>query len=344
MTFTLDQLLPKNSTILERNLLKIYPYEELYAFATKLKTARLIEADIPDNAVPWLFLEYGLGELSEFLDITSQQALSEALEWQTVRGTIGSVKQALGWVGITDPVIERDLNNPWYFNVTTEQLLTNLSDVTKLVNAVVVSKSPYTRLGGISNVTDNQMFILDKSPMDNAYFHNPRGIIVAVDNADNPDVNVFFREYLEENASVTSVSLGGDDAEDVYGSRVLLKIIRSGNPTVYRRTRYKKYLTPNVSGDIEVDGVAYDESLTPTAYVYFEFLIRETDVTDDDITNLIVVYDTTIDSGVLASSPGKEYWAAADVTAETTLKDLTTNTIPRAEYIENIIRVVIHVT
>lgn len=331
---SVQELLPLNATQLEKDILSIFPFEELYDAATQIKTAKTVEADIPDSAVPWLFLEFGLGDLSDFLDVTEQEALSTGKAFNLIRGTLSSIKTALGWVGITDPVIEDDPIRPWNFIVTTEQLLTDLTGIQKLVQAILISKAIYTRLGGVSNVTGNvALNVNGPGDINNNYIHGQKGVTVANTNPAEDDINVYFKKVETEFNTATGT------IATVLASRILLKLIKTGG-NVYRRTRYKFYVTEDVGGDLEVDGTNYSESGSPTDLLYMEFLINEGDITTDDITNMQVVYSASIDSGVLAATPGKEYWSASDVTASTLLKDLTLNTVPRAEYIENIIRLV----
>ena len=72
--------------------------------------------DIPEDYLPWLVYEYGVGELLPYLP-DPRQAISEGVKWQRKRGTPGALLTALGWVNITanieqEPITDAHWN--WY--------------------------------------------------------------------------------------------------------------------------------------------------------------------------------------------------------------------------------------
>lgn len=68
--------------------------------------------------VPYLIVEYGLGEIEEFI-VDPSRVLREGIGWQRLRGTPAALHMALGWVG-SDGLLEE--NPPtrfkwWWFQI-----------------------------------------------------------------------------------------------------------------------------------------------------------------------------------------------------------------------------------
>lgn len=92
---TLD-LLPPNATQFERDLATGSDFlNETETRVPRIRTAKRI--DIPDDVVPWLIYEYGLGELLPYLP-DPRVAIAEGVLWQRYRGTPAAIKTALGWI------------------------------------------------------------------------------------------------------------------------------------------------------------------------------------------------------------------------------------------------------
>jgi len=98
-----SDLLPSSSTQLERDLsLSADLLRRLEGGPPKIRTGKRL--DIQDDVIPWLILEYGLGELLPYIP-DQRQAVREGVKWQRVRGTPAAVRTALGWIGF-DALIE----------------------------------------------------------------------------------------------------------------------------------------------------------------------------------------------------------------------------------------------
>lgn len=96
-------LLPSSSSQLERDLsLSSDLLSRLEGGPPKIRTGKRV--DIQDDVIPWLILEYGLGELLPYIP-DQRQAVREGVKWQRVRGTPAAVRTALGWIGF-DALIE----------------------------------------------------------------------------------------------------------------------------------------------------------------------------------------------------------------------------------------------
>ena len=96
-------LLPSSSSQLERDLsLSSDLLSRLEGGPPKIRTGKRL--DIQDDVIPWLILEYGLGELLPYIP-DQREAVREGVKWQRVRGTPAAVRTALGWIGF-DALIE----------------------------------------------------------------------------------------------------------------------------------------------------------------------------------------------------------------------------------------------
>lgn len=91
-------LLPINSDIYERAQERaLMPrWTGLEAAVDALPRAKLIAP--PPSFLPWLVLEYGLGELTPYVP-NLYNLLSEGIAWQRIRGTPAAVAKGLGWIG-----------------------------------------------------------------------------------------------------------------------------------------------------------------------------------------------------------------------------------------------------
>ncbi|WP_189353819.1 phage tail protein [Mesorhizobium sp. M2A.F.Ca.ET.039.01.1.1] len=90
-------LLPPNATAFERALsATLDRLPELAPGATELHSFKL---DTPQPSIlPWLVVEYGLGEISQYLpDLPT--VIEYGLRWQRVKGTPQGVAESLTWVG-----------------------------------------------------------------------------------------------------------------------------------------------------------------------------------------------------------------------------------------------------
>lgn len=102
---TLD-LLPPNATQFERDLAASSDFlETVEPRVPRIRTAKRI--DIPDDVVPWLIYEYGLGELLPYLP-DPRVAIAEGVLWQRYRGTPAAIKTALGWINFNATLEESE--------------------------------------------------------------------------------------------------------------------------------------------------------------------------------------------------------------------------------------------
>jgi P2-related tail formation protein len=93
----MTDLLPSNATAFERAAsLTMDASARVGAGIAAMRTAKLVST--PDEWLPWLIAEYGLGPVSVY--VPSARALIETgIDWQRVRGTPGAVQRGLAWIG-----------------------------------------------------------------------------------------------------------------------------------------------------------------------------------------------------------------------------------------------------
>ena len=106
---SLYDLLPPNSTQLERDLSRAVSFiPKLERGARRIRTAKRV--DIPDDVLPWLIYEYGLGDISGYHpDLLT--AIIEGIAWQRIRGTPASILTAIGWLGYVPEIDEEEERN-----------------------------------------------------------------------------------------------------------------------------------------------------------------------------------------------------------------------------------------
>jgi hypothetical protein len=324
----LSEILPSNKTELEKDLVDIFRLDDYKEALDIIKNYRDDFAKMPDSAVPWLFLEYGLGGLSEFLDSGAKEALVEGQLFNSQFGTDAAIKQALGWLGVTGVQINNVPQKPFWFTVSVDSPSGDLDLVRKIVRGVLVSKAIWTRLFGVTNVPQEGYLLGDgDNKMDNVYFHDYRG-------ANIEDINVFFVTLHEEvKAAVGTIGT-------ILAARNMLKLEFAAGGDLYRRARYIKRVSENIAGDIEVDGIKYIEDVAGTK-IYFEFLINETDLPSAQITDFTIETNVVINATVLANTPGKEYFLASEIDSATELVNFDLSVIPTGSYIENHFKLVV---
>ena len=332
--FGLDLLLNPASSQLEKDILKVFDWETI---DNALETFRRIRYDSANSKIlPYLFIEKGLGALSKVIDL-DYSALEEAELFQQRRGTVWAIRKALEWTGVNLGSITD--NDPGFFTINLADTFTDANKMQDVVTAIDIAKAFYTKVLAITNndlgsgilVYDETR--LDESFLDDIYGQNFPGL--------TEDIRVFLLIKLEETHIVALV----DTIATVLASRILLKVGYSDAPTLYRRTRNQFYVVDDVSGDLEVDGFTYSQSLTPTNKLYIDFVIDERGLVDSqgvalgNMNSLNLVYNTTLNTPY----EGKEFFEVTDIASETQLVNLNTSSVPRAGYIENEIKLVIEI-
>jgi len=103
---TTSQLLPSNATQLEIDISAAADFLSVTEGALpSVRDAKY--QNIPNDVVPWLVYEYGLGELLPYLP-DPRTALAEGVVWQRIRGTPQAIKTALTWINFTATLEESE--------------------------------------------------------------------------------------------------------------------------------------------------------------------------------------------------------------------------------------------
>lgn len=97
-------LLPSNASAFERAAAEaINPSARLAPALDLMRRAKLV--NIPQEWLPFLVYEYGLGPVSPYFD-PEDDILGEGVAWQRVRGTKDAIDRALAWVGFAAEIEE----------------------------------------------------------------------------------------------------------------------------------------------------------------------------------------------------------------------------------------------
>ncbi len=97
--------LPPNATEVELALNDaIQPRVDLKPGINEIRGLKL---EAPDNFLPFLIWEYGLGEILYFLE-DPRQAIKEGIKWQRLRGTEAGLRLALSWIGMEGSYTEEE--------------------------------------------------------------------------------------------------------------------------------------------------------------------------------------------------------------------------------------------
>lgn len=158
------KLLPSNSTPLERDVLKIVPFQHtLMPTIPLLNTFKRI--DIPDQFLPWLDIEYGLARLSEFLP-DARERLEEGLLFNREIGTAAAILRAAGWLDL-DVELWEEPEPTVHFAEFQLKLISEIPSVDLfcvLARAMKIAKPARSRFRRIYNPTwDVRHFVLDSS-------------------------------------------------------------------------------------------------------------------------------------------------------------------------------------
>lgn len=158
---TAADLLPSNASQLERDLSRtgdVLP--KLGPGTERVRTAK--RADIPDDVVPWLIYEYGLGEITPYVP-DLRQALAEGIQWQRVRGTRRAVDIGLGWIGFDATVEESEAGTlRWAdFQLGLDQAPNGLEFTNNVIQISRLSAPIRSRLFRIHGGYDYRRFRLD---------------------------------------------------------------------------------------------------------------------------------------------------------------------------------------
>lgn len=156
----MPSLLPLNRTPLETALsLAIGP--------------RLFDATLPlagfkteptDGLVPWLVWEYGLDELLPYLT-DPRRALREGIQFQRLRGTVASLRMALGWIGYDAAILEEAGPGPWWAELQIDPgAVPSDEDVRRIVGVAGLALPTRARLVRLYHGYDFRPIILDQGP------------------------------------------------------------------------------------------------------------------------------------------------------------------------------------
>lgn len=164
-TDELWKVLPRNATTLERDLLRITPFDGILqpAIPSIILSKHTV---IPDNWLPWLILEYGLGRLQEFIP-DARQLVQEGLLFNRRIGTASAITQAAGWLDMEVELWEEP-EHGLHFAEFQLKLISSVPSWTELIcklgRAIDIAKPARGRFRRLYNDRWNiDSFVLDNS-------------------------------------------------------------------------------------------------------------------------------------------------------------------------------------
>lgn len=158
---TAIDLLPSNATRLERDLSRtVDVLPRLGPGAELVRTGK--RTNIPDDVVPWLIYEYGLGEITPYVP-DLRQALVEGVQWQRVRGTRQAVTIGLGWIGFAADIEESEAGTlRWaQYQLGLDKAPNGLDAIDNVVGITRLSSPVRSKLFRIYGGYDYRRFRLD---------------------------------------------------------------------------------------------------------------------------------------------------------------------------------------
>ncbi len=154
--------LPPNATVEELGLIEaIRPGDDLDPGILDIRGLKL---DSPDNFLPFLIWEYGLGEILDFLE-NPREAIKEGIQWQRLRGTEAGLRLALSWIGMEDAYTEEEGPGAHFaeFQLGSGIVPKNETNLTGLLTLAKLSIPARSHLSRIFHDYDIRRMVLDDS-------------------------------------------------------------------------------------------------------------------------------------------------------------------------------------
>jgi len=200
---TATDLLPSNATQLERDLSRTSDVLPTLSSAVA-RVRRAKRENIPDDVVPWLIYEYGLGEILPYVP-DLRQALAQGIQWQRVRGTRSAVQIALDWIGFNASIEESEAGTlRWAdFQMGLDQAPQNLEFTNNVIQVSRLSAPIRSRLFRIYGGYDYRRFKLgDHQLSEGSWLCDHTGVYLYQDQ-ELPWPQLSFGREFEETVSFT---------------------------------------------------------------------------------------------------------------------------------------------
>lgn len=109
-----SNLLPPESTQIEKDVVEAACRHD--AIAVELEKARTAKfVNRPSSYLPWLVIEYGLGEISKYF-ADQNDTIDTGIPWQRKKGTPWAIFESLSWVGYGSLVLHDDYSSRVLWN------------------------------------------------------------------------------------------------------------------------------------------------------------------------------------------------------------------------------------
>ncbi|MGF7173515.1 phage tail protein [Azospirillum doebereinerae] len=156
-------LLPPSASGFERAVEAATAADDRFPSLAPLRRAKLGAAA---PLVPWLLWEYGLGEVTPYLE-DPQRAIREGVLWQRIRGTPAGLRVAFGWRGLDSVLVEEKGPGVHFAEFMVDPgLVPDPRAVLDLIGLARLASPARSRLARIFHGYDIRRFRLDKSGLD----------------------------------------------------------------------------------------------------------------------------------------------------------------------------------
>lgn len=222
-----QDLLPPNATDLEREVSTTLDRLDVLAPAVEELAGFKVEAPVLDLILPYLVAEYGLSDVSLYVD-NLRQVISEGIVFQRQRGTLAAIHQALQWIGFDGTIEEQPPARVkwWWFQLHLPNEVRSSAFERPVVGVTAAAKPLRSELARVTAGYDKRGFRLNMHRLNGGALLNSWSGVRK--RAGGPVLSLRYHHRVATDASVPIVGA----LEHNHGARVYL--VDAGAATVTR--------------------------------------------------------------------------------------------------------------
>lgn len=158
------RILPTTSTPLEKALVELASFSSIFDVGARKISSTKVD-DIPDDAVSWLILEYGLTKLVPYAT-SPRDLLVNGMWLNRHRGTAAAVEMVAGWVGFSEATVWENTRPGIQFacfEMDLGKVPTDSRTLCRLFNAVSVVKPLRSRFRRVFSGWNVRQLVLSET-------------------------------------------------------------------------------------------------------------------------------------------------------------------------------------
>jgi P2-related tail formation protein len=166
-------LLPRNATAAEKALSAAL--DRLPELSPGAQAIRGFKFNPVPAFVPFLIVEYGLGEIEDFFYAGDwRRILAEGIVWQRLRGTPAAMHRGLSWIGSDGRIEENPVDRFkwWWFQLHLPGEVSNANFVSPMIAIARASKPLRSEFARVTAGLDVRGFRLNASRLNGGGFLN----------------------------------------------------------------------------------------------------------------------------------------------------------------------------